>query len=271
MSRKIGKFQKKMKVSDMTANNPSYGRVFNSFQEVCNFLDADVPPNQYVPAKTAEVRQATESEAPTQLPSFKPLTEGFDAAEWEENRRLKQLRETPPAPMSGETRYDVPTAKTLKSADRHITTDSINPDNYGRALGVDRNKGRAAMAQARSNVEARDNAAVERAGQRFREGKARAAQDNANRQAAQAAQGQTKTQAKTTPKDKTLRQQRNDYAHKQYQTLVSRFQSQYGRSPNNQENQGLKRAAVAEAQRQYPGKVVSQQGTQASSSQVAGM
>lgn len=259
-----------MKVSDMTANNPSYGRVFNSFQEVCNFLDADVPPNQYVPAKTAEVRQATESEAPTQLPSFKPLTEGFDAAEWEENRRLKQLRETPPAPMSGETRYDAPTAKTLEGADRHITIDSVNPDNYGRALGVDRNKGRTAMAQARANVEARDNAAVERAGQRFREGKARAAQDNANRQAAQAAQRQTKTQAKTTPKENTIRQQRQDYAHQQYMTLVERFKKQYNRAPNNQENQWLKQSALADADRQYPKQVAKGKGTPTPTNQVAG-
>ena len=259
-----------MKVSDMTANNPNYGRVFNSFQEVYNFLDGDVPPNQYVPGKTAEVRQATESEAPIELPSFKPLTEGFDADEWEENRRLQQLRETPPAPMSGETRYDAPTAGLLKRAERRVLLDSVNPDNYGHGLGVDRNEVQADLAQWREQREAKENAAIERAGQLVRDGRARAAQDRANRQVAQTSQGQTKTQAKTTPKEKTLKQQKQDYAHQQYMTLVERFKQQYNRAPTSRENQWIKRSAQADADREFPKQVAKGKGTLTPTNQVAG-
>ena len=260
-----------MKVNDMTANNPSYGRVFNSFQEVCNFLDADVPPNQYVPAKTAEVRQATESEAPIEVPglSFKSLADSYDPDEqrkWE----LENIHPTP-ASDSGERGFN-PTPAQTRAIQKRITTDSVNPDNYGRALGVDRNKGRTAMAQARANVEARDIAAVERAGQRFREGKARAAQDRANQQAAKAAQGQgqQKSQASATPKKLTPKQQQNQLSRSLYLQYCERFEEMNGRAPNKQESNQIADKARIDAERQLTAQRQNKTGKQSSANQVAG-
>lgn len=227
----------------MTADTPNYGRVFNSFQEVCNFLDGDVPPNQYVPTKTAEVRQATESEAPIEVPSLSSSTKDDDK------------------PLSWRQLRDIEAHSAIQSTPNRMTQETPQSREI------------AQWGAKRQQKEAKWH---EREGQKFRDRVAsaqpipRTTPPKKKASKSQQASSNTPGALRTATSTSDLREQRNSYQHKRFNEYCEQWTSTYNRPPNSQERSSLASAAKYDTERAFANVVVDKKNTKTRTSKTSG-